>query len=660
MNRITAFIGTLSRNRIFLSTFALAVVAFLSAFTATMVVDHVGVLTSTDNFLRDWEVARLSPVETQDPNIVIVAITEDTLQQFHYRSPIDRGFLARLISGLEAKHPRAIGVDILFDQKTEPDKDEMLRKAILGSPVPIVVAYSNAPNVVTREQLSFLDGYVPPRLRGNVTLLQDEFDTVRAIFPGAPDDQGHFVPGFVRALASDVGVRAPATQVPIIWRGQPSDKKPAFAQYPAETTGFLPAAWFTGKVVLIGVVLSLDDRHRTPFARIYPGGEGLFPGIVIHAHALSQLLEHKSSPRVPWIVDLLVAFILAMIGGALGLLNFHIAARVVAGVVVVVLFWTVAGALFQAANTMVALLSPSLAFAACFSVMDSLSGREARAQRQFIQGAFSRYVSPKVVEALIADPSKMSLQGERREMTYLFTDVADFTTMSEKLDSRTLATLLNSYFDGVTSIVLEHEGMLDKFIGDAVFAIFNAPVDLPSHQAKAVRCGLKIDEFCEKFRLEQRTAGINMGVTRVGIHTGPAVIGNFGSHARFNYTAQGDAVNAASRLEGLNKHFGTHVCVSEATQKACADMSFRHVAAVVLKGKTEAIGVWEPLAEGVMTNGQLERYEAAFACLDAAPDEALALFEALSRELPSDPCIIFYLQRLRSGVNGSNVAMTEK
>ncbi len=665
MDRIAGILGKLSRNRIFLSTFALAVVAFLSAFAATMVVDHIGVLTSTDDFLRDWEVARLSPLEAQDPNIVIVGIQESTLHNFHYRSPIDRAFLAGLISKLAAQHPRAIGVDILFDQATEPDKDEMLYKAIVGSPVPVVVAYSNAPNVVTRDQREYLDAFVPPRLRGNVTLPADEFDTVRFVFPGAPDDQGHFIPGFARALADDVGVRTPAQQVPIVWRGKPPDKKlDQFIIYPAQVVGVLPSVvaktWFAGKIVLIGPVLSLDDRHRTPFARVEPGGKGVFPGIVIHAHAISQLLNHKTSPRVPWVVDLMIAFILAMIGGALGLLNYHIAARVVAGVVVVVLFWTAACALFQYANTMVALLSPSLAFAACFSVMDSLSGREARAQRQFIQGAFSRYVSPKVVEALIADPSRVALQGERREMTFLFTDVADFTTMSEKLESHTLAALLNSYFDGVTSIVLKNEGMLDKFIGDAVFAIFNAPVDLESHQEKAVRCGREIDEFCNKFRVEQRENGISMGITRVGIHTGTAVIGNFGSHARFNYTAQGDAVNTAARLEGLNKHFGTHICVSGDTRRSCANDAFRRIASVVLKGKTEAIDVWEPLANGALTNDQLVRYEAAFARLDDAPDEALALFEALALELPGDPCIGFHLQRLRSGIRGANVIMTEK
>src|SRR5262249_36172245 len=159
------------------------------------------------------------------------------------------------------------------------------------------------------------------------------------------------------------------------------------------------------------------------------------------------------------------------------------------------------------------------------------------------------------------------LGGERREMTFLFTDIQDFTTFAEQMDTTMLAPMLNAYFDGATRIVLRHGGMVDKFIGDAVFAIFNAPVDLPEHATRAVQCGLDLDNYFEEFR---QNSGWKLGKTRIGINTGTAVIGNFGSSLRFNYTAQGDAVNVAQRLEGANKEFGTRICASADTMKRCA------------------------------------------------------------------------------------------
>src|SRR5262249_5585303 len=160
---------------------------------------------------------------------------------------------------------------------------------------------------------------------------------------------------------------------------------------------------------------------------------------------------------------------------------------------------------------------------------------------------------------------------------FIFTDIADFTTMSELLESKELARLLNSYLDGITEIILKSDGMVDKYIGDAVFAIFNAPVDLADHAERAVRCALEIDRFAEEFRLKENAGGIRLGLARIGIHPGPAVIGNFGSRNRFTYTAEGDAVNVASRLEGINKHIGTRICVSEATRELCPHIHFRPI-----------------------------------------------------------------------------------
>lgn len=651
----------LKDRRTFASRVVPAIVAAATAIVAMAAVDNLALLTSADRFVGDWEVAAIAPSEPQDSNIVIAAITEETLRQFPYRSPVDRAFIAELLGTLAARGPRAIGVDLLFDQPTEAAKDAALRKALNESKVPLVVSYTESPAVVTEKQRKFLADFVAPVLRGLATLATDQLDTVRWIYPGARGKDGRYIPGFARALAERVGVRSAPEQVPLAWHGRPSPDTAAFRAFPAHLVHLLPAAWFKDKVVLIGTDITLVDRHRTPYATVAEGGEGMLAGVVIQAHALAQLLEGRKPPAVGWTVNLLVAFAAALLGALLGMINLPLLPRVGAALVSVVLLWGVGALLFHHHGAMIGLIAPTLSLAASFWAMEALSGREARRQREFIQGAFSRYVSPKLVERLIRDPSKMSLEGERRVMTYLFTDVQDFTTMSEKVESKELARVLNAYLDGMTETVQKHDGMVDKFIGDAVFAIFNAPVDQPDHAERAVRCALDIDRFAESYHAEQQAKGIPFGHTRIGVHTGPAVIGNFGSRSRFDYTAQGDAVNTASRLEGLNKHFGTRISVSGATRALCKDIGFRQIASVVVKGKAEAVEVWEPLEAGDhRRHAFLARYSEAFAKLAERAPEALELFTALKAEEPDDPCVSLHLDRLQRGHHGVAIVMAEK
>ena len=655
---VVSRIGKFVRDRRLASLFALAAIAVVAAFISAAAVDRFMVLTSADRFIRDWEVSFLAQPKPLEPDIVIVAIQEDTLKLFPYRSPLDRAFLSGLLTKIAAAKPKVIGLDYLFDQPTEAAKDDRLRATIAALKVPLVVSYTDNPSLVTPDQLSYLRAFVPPSRRALPNTAKDQFGTVRWVYPGAKDRFGHFVTGFAPAVAAYAGKKPPDVPVPIVWTRPPVGEQSSFLELHAQVAGVFPPQTFKDKIVLVGSDVTLEDRHRTPFVAM--SDKGILPGIVVHAYAVSTLLHNEHSPYTGWWVTFGVALVLAGLGAMLGMLNFHLLPRIAALIGILALFWLFGGALYIYGNTIIGLLAPSLAMILGFSAMDSLTGRDARKQRQFIQGAFSRYVSPKVVEALIADPARMSLEGERREMTYLFTDVANFTTMSEKVDSRELAQLLNAYFEGVTSVVLRHSGMVDKFIGDAVFAIFNAPVDLPDHAGHAVRCALEIDDFCESFRKKQNAAGIDLGITRVGVHTGTAVIGNFGSTSRFNYTAQGDAVNTAARLEGLNKQLGTRVCVSGDTRHRCFDMAFRPIASVVLKGKGKAVEVWEPLREGALAPQRLDRYQAAFELLHAAPDEALALFGELDHESPGDPCVRFHMRRLREGLRGTDLVMTEK
>ncbi|HTZ80137.1 MAG TPA: adenylate/guanylate cyclase domain-containing protein [Stellaceae bacterium] len=643
-------------------------IAVISALLATAAVRYISFLGYAERFIRDFELTVLSRPQPQSSDIVVIGITEQTLERFAYRSPIDRKFLADLLLALQAKGVRAIGLDVLFDQPTEPAKDDDLRQVIQTLKTPLVISYVapedavDESGAVDKERRAFLDGFVPPRDRVMADIKTDAFDgTVRWMVPGRQMADGTYIPGFARGLLAKLGIATPAEELEIAWRGRPDAETEPFGEIPAQNVAVLPPVLFKNKIALIGAELSLTDRHRTPFAAVYEGNRGTIPGVVIHAHSIDQLLSGRQPPGIGEVGDFLCAVLLAAVGAALGAsttISLHW--RIPLGVLAVLLWWVGGGALFHYAGIMIALVTPSFGFAAAMWGSEAVTGHEARQQKVYIQGVFSRYVSPKVVHQLLSDPKRLSLEGERREMTFLFTDVAGFTTLSEGVESHQLAQVLNEYLDGMCQVILKYDGTVDKFIGDAVFAIFNAPTDQSDHAERAVRCALDIDRFAEQFRAGQNAAGVPFGVTRIGIHGGTATVGNFGSHERMEYTALGDAVNTASRLEGLNKYFGTRICVSEVTSSRCRNVAFRPIGLVVVKGKTQALGINEPLSEERAAADYIARYRQAYQRLEAGAEDALALFEALHAENPYDGCVAVHLERLRAGTRSTEIAMTEK
>ncbi len=639
-------------------------VAVLSAAVATSAAAYISFVHQAEQFVRDVELSEFRPPEPQSTDIAIVAITEDTLKQFAYRSPVNRQFLADLLHKLEKAKPRVIGLDVLCDQATEPAGDAAFKDAVANLSVPLAVSYVSDQEVVDEAQRKFLNDCVPPANRVMANIATDKFDgTARWIYPGETLPDGSYVPGFARGVLAKIGVETPAEQTEIAWRGV-APGKDSFPEIGAQSVVKLPDALasrlFNGKIVLIGADLSLTDRHRTPFASTRAGNEGILPGIVIHAHSIDGLLTGRRPPGLGRVIDFTTAVFLAALGAVLGVAKVPLPWRIVLGTVIAAVWWAGGFALFHYTGVMLALVTPTIALATSMWGTEAVMGHEARQQKEFIQGVFSRYVSPKVVGELIRDPAKLTLEGERRPATFLFTDVAGFTTMSEAVTGTKLAQILNQYLDGMVRVIQQHDGLVDKFIGDAVFAMFNVPLDQPDHYERAVRCALELDRYAEKFRAEQNAAGVPFGVTRIGVHSGQATVGNFGSQDKMEYTALGDAVNTASRLEGLNKYFGTRTCVSEVTYAKCNGIPFRPMGMVIVKGKTQALGVFEPLSQERAQSDYIKRYLEAYRHLEQGADGTLALFEQLYAENPYDGCVEIHLERLRAGTLSPEIAMTEK
>jgi len=286
--------------------------------------------------------------------------------------------------------------------------------------------------------------------------------------------------------------------------------------------------------------------------------------------------------------------------------------------------------------------------------------QDEKTQAEHAHATLSRYFSPRVVEALAQNPDCLTPGGERRVATFLFTDLADFTPLVESSDSDLIVTLLNAYLDGLTEIIFAHGGTVMKIVGDAVHAIFGAPVEDPKHAARAVSCALAIDEFATQFRAEKQAEDISLGVTRIGINTGPAIIGNFGGEHFFDYTAYGDAVNIAARLEQANKIIGTRLCVGESVVGAIGNFRGRPIGTLLLKGKSVSLRAFEPQTETQAAEPVTDGYNAAFALLEAGDPKARQAFAALVGQYDEDPLTMFHLGRLLSGETGAGIVFDDK
>ncbi|MBI2978193.1 MAG: adenylate/guanylate cyclase domain-containing protein [Rhodospirillales bacterium] len=617
-------------------------------------------LKAGENWLADFRFATLTRPEPQNGDVVVVAITEDTLATLPYREPLDRGFLRGLFGHLEAAKPRAIGFDVLFDQPTEPAKDEALRQALRVSQVPVVVARAGKEEGLTDKQLAFLSRFTAGVPTARVNLVRDRADgTVRWIFPG-DEVAGKQVPGFAGALAVAAGARPPEREVPLVYRVGPDPATPPFRVFPAHAVPLLPKAWFAGKVVLVGADLPLSDRHRTPFAAAQGPNAGSRPGVVIHAHAVAQLLDGRMSPAVGGAGRAALILLAAALGMLFATLDLSTPARGACFVAALALLWAGGFALYGYGGPMIPLIAPTVGFVASSGLGVAYIGRRARQQRRFIRNAFKRYLSPALVDQLVADPSRLNLGGERRELTYLFTDLAGFTSLTERTPPAVLMTALNEYLDEMCRILFKHGATMDKIVGDAVVGFFNAPLDQPDHRARAVATALEMDAFSRVFIERQKAKGLEIGVTRIGVHSGVATIGNFGGDAFFNYTAHGDMVNTAARLESVNKHLGTRVCISGVTAAACPGVAFRAVGTLVLKGKKEGIEVFEPLADGLKDAPSTAAYRRAFEMLKRNDSAAIDAFRELLHNAPDDGLARFHLARLQKGESGVVIVMEEK
>jgi len=281
--------------------------------------------------------------------------------------------------------------------------------------------------------------------------------------------------------------------------------------------------------------------------------------------------------------------------------------------------------------------------------------RQATAERAY--ASLSRYFSPNLAQRLAGDTDAVDLEGQRREIATLFTDIASFTALVETLEPNVLGPLLNEYLSGMTDIVFSNDGTVAKIVGDALHILFGAPGEQPDHAARAVACALALDEFAQSFCERWQKKGIAFGVTRIGVHAGPAIVGNFGGGRFFDYTAYGDTINVASRLETANKQLGTRICVSAELAEGVENFRGRPIGDLVLRGRGEVIRAFEPLQEKQFNDAATKSYLDAYALLKAEDAGAVAAFAAHVGKQPEDRLAAFHLKRLLNGAKGSRIAM---
>jgi adenylate cyclase len=405
----------------------------------------------------------------------------------------------------------------------------------------------------------------------------------------------------------------------------------------------IPIENLKSKIALIGTTApTLQDLRATPV-------DGVYPGVEIHANLLAGILDNEVKRR-PWYTAGAEAVLLAIGGVVLAVLIPRLSALwatfvAAVGMALIVAFniaaWNIGGLVLP--------LASSLVVAAAIYTMNMAYGYfvESRSKRR-LAGRFGEYVPPELVDRMARDPERYTMEPKSAELTILFSDVRGFTRISESLDPEALREYINEYLTEMSGIIRDrHRGTLDKYIGDAIMAFWGAPVDDPQHARNAVLAALEMQRQCAPLNARLAARGWPPLAIGVGVNSGTVRVGDMGSRVRRAYTAMGDAVNVASRLEGRTKTYGVGILVGEATRARVKDVVFREIDRIRVKGKDEAITIYEPLLEG--ESRELAPWEEALRAYRAQRwDTAEASLLSLQRMSPGCGLYAAYLQKIRA------------
>ena len=676
-------------------------VLILAALLLVLGLDFSGVLTTYRLKTLDL-LFRHAPLPQASPQVVVVTVDQPDLDFFKTQGatwPWPRQLYAPLIDFCRRSGAQAVIFDILYTEASSygPEDDQRFAAAAAAAGNVLfpfflsrenkpsspgaaelldkaAIAVSGTPPLESIKYRSLL-APIPPlvaaaRTLGNVECRPD-MDGIYRRIPLVVPFQGRFLPSLAFAAFQSFNQGAPwrfqdgalvqgQRRIPLDARGQfllkyrgPSRSHQRFSaanliQSEYRCLHNLPPLVdpkaLAGKWVFVGLTApGLLDLKASPVSAVYAGVE-------VHATLLDNLLRGDFLQTVPawlqwaWTLVLVGAMVLTVlfVSGMSGLF---------ANLGALVLFNALHLGLCVLAFTRswyADPLLPDLALNFSFALAAIYSYATEGRQKQAIRGMFAQYMSEVVISHLLQHPEKLKLGGERRRVTLFFSDLAGFTTLSERLDPETVVGLLNDYLSRMTDIILEEEGTVDKFEGDAIMAFWGAPLDQEEQAVLACRAALRqaaaLKDLNRLFA-ERKLPLLNL---RMGLHTGEAIVGNLGSQKRFDYTVIGDTVNLASRLEGLNKFYGTAIMASEATVQECRDLvEFRELDWVAVKGRATPVAVYQVMAlKGELTPEQAAAREKFAQGLqlfrDRAFIEAAQAFAATLDHLPEDgPSLMF-------------------
>ncbi|HEY5711891.1 MAG TPA: adenylate/guanylate cyclase domain-containing protein [Allosphingosinicella sp.] len=618
--------------------------------------------------LYDWRFYTFAErVLEQDQRITLVTYNDQTLAGLEKRSPLDRHLLAQALRAIDAMNPRAIGIDILIDQPQSEDEELLQTLRTMHTPVWLAFASSaaaNNPDQVAYEQERFLRDFQRRASAGPVrpTSIRQEPDAADSVVRHWPVVRQGLPPLMANAMTSDhPEFRSYTRGIDFLVPGTSRrDEVTVFANLPIQLlplAGDALRSQIEGRYILIGGDINDQDDYATPMTRFT---ERQMKGLEVHAQMLAQQLDGRMPAAIPTWVLWLAAVTAVAAGGLTGFVDLRGWKLALALLVQVgLLAWLP----FQLQAMHVDTLDlPAFGWAGGWVLAFIGVGTAARSigseQRRFAQSALGKYLPPDVARQIMRDPSRLALRGEKTQIFALFTDLEGFTKLSHAITPETLSRLLNDYLDLMSDIVLKHGGTLDKFVGDALVAFWGAPIARDDDGDRAVAAGLAMYRCGEEFRANAGADIPPIGVTRVGLHRGEAVVGNFGGEGRIQYTALGDAMNTGARLESANKALKTIMLVSDEAKGVSTLDIFRPMGRIVLSGRATPVEVWEPAPD--MDEALRASLNDLWRRFDGGEAAALVQLEEIAAVHKEDAALQEFVYRLREVGPGGHFVLGSK